>query len=210
MRLSHLLAAVTALLSGVDAAGFHILTAHCVERSFSKRSTHALEDAQNQTTTTTALTPRQKSNPGPPLSWHETDRYTTVRLMPSSDYNCNRLSWDWNLAISTLNGVDFFQAGSFCNHALNFYRIGGDRWEVWENNANPGIKWGECYAATDYMTCESGNAFIKHKCEWTRSTNRAMNPEMNRPPPPSTNGSNTPYSTKIAKTPDSTKTTNSA
>jgi len=184
MRATTLLTLASVWIATAQAAGFHILTAACIEKTFSKRSSISrfdttpdghLDDAaafeaghdENQPQDS-ELIPRQKIDK--PATWHESGRRTTVSLMPSSQFGCDYLQ-KHELGLSGLPDSHFY-AGNFCGHNLDFWKK-GNKWEVWENNQ--GIKHGECYEDPSSMECNLWVGLFQEKCNWTRRYVCAMN-----------------------------------
>ena len=178
MRVATVFAVASAVI-GTVTADFHILTANCVEKEFSKRGSLKAEGhdrragarpfelgprAEMDEDAVVDIEKRQKGDK--PATWHETDRYSIANLMPSQNYGCNWLQNNEALSYSSLPG-DYFHVRNFCGKPLDFYKK-GDKWEVWHSGANPGIKYGECYPDPSSFTCDLWVGFYQEKCTWNR------------------------------------------
>lgn len=187
MRATTVLALASAWIATAQAAGFHILTASCIEKEFSKRSSlsrfdtsdgghlddaAAFEAGENENENLqedNELLPRGKGG-DKPANWHESGRRTTVSIMPSNQYGCDYLQRH-ELGLSGLPDSHFY-AGNFCGHNLDFWKK-GNKWEVWENNK--GIKHGECYEDPSSFSCNLWVGLYQEKCNWNRRYVCAMN-----------------------------------
>ncbi|KAK3389664.1 hypothetical protein B0H63DRAFT_518901 [Podospora didyma] len=181
MRVSAVFAVASAFVAAASASGFHILTANCVEKEFSKRGSvsrfeisadahredaEAFETGENSINPPVSLEERGKGGGDKPANWHESGRRSTANLMPSNQYGCDWLQKHEALSYSTLPDGSF-SARNFCGHNLDFYKK-ENKWEVWENNANPGKKYGECYEDLSTFDCNLWVGFYQEKCHWSR------------------------------------------
>lgn len=173
-RVSAVLTAVATMLITAVSADFHILTANCVEKEFSKReplSRFDLGAGGHQSDARSfelgpdgeeaELQKRQKSGGGPP-KWHESDRYSIANLMPSQNYGCSWLQNNQVLSYHTLPD-GYFHARNLCGKPLDFYKK-GHQWEVWHIGVSPGIEYGECYPDISAFTCDLWVGLFQEKC----------------------------------------------
>lgn len=162
------LVALTTLLPSV-LGDFHIVTANCLDYEFSKRSEIGTGADPEDSTSIEARDAKGGGGGDTPANWHLEGRSTRVNLIPSQNYGdrCNYIAHHENLSLETLPG-DYFQASGFCRENLDFYKTNRDTWEVYRHNANPGVKFGECYRDTSTFQCDLLVGLYKSQCNWTR------------------------------------------
>jgi hypothetical protein len=152
---------------------FHIVTSNCLDYEFSKRSLDTDADVA-----AALIEAREAAGGGggdKPANWHFTGRSSTLNLLPSQNYD-GRCDFLGNHEATNYESLpdSYFQVSGFCGENLDFYKTDHDTWEVWRNNANPGVKFGECYADPSTFKCDTWVGFYKNNCSWYRQYVCAM------------------------------------